>query len=305
MTNRYVLILIFLCLLPFSSLKAAPLDQKVCVMVSREIRPFLMTVEALENSLDFSVDRVYLDSSYRAYGENGKFLEISQDDYKLFVAVGPRALSYLLEKDIKRSQIIFGMVLNPESFITESDTDVTGVPLDIFSLTQFNIIKKVFPDIKKVGVLYDPENNEKWINTARFLAGTSKIQLIPLAVSTGSMIPAVLDENAATLDAVLFIPDATVISTTIIKHSIKQLILKQIPAIGYNSFFIESGAVLSFIVDYEKVGRQLANLIYESLSRKEKVSVGSIFKVVLNKKVIDLLGMKTSYDLPENVEIKR
>ena len=200
------------------------------------------------------------------------------------------------------AQIIYGMVLNPESFINRSNTNVSGTSLNIFSLTQLTIIKQVFPGIQKIGVLYDPKNNENWFSSASFLAGANEITLVSLDVSDSSMIPAVLEEKAKDLDAVLFIPDATVISTTIIKHTIKQLISRKIPAIGYNNFFYESGAALSFVIDYKGVGKQVANLIYSFLNEKKKVSVGPTFKVRLNRKVIQLLNLKINHNLPENLE---
>lgn len=302
MIIRFVFILLF-CLIPLSSTVAGIISPDVCVVMSREIKPFVMMADEMESSLDFPVTRVYLDSAYRPYGENGKFLEILESDFNLFIAVGPRALSYLLQQKIT-TQIIYGMVVNPESFINSSNTNVSGASLNIFSLTQLTLIKQIFPDIQKIGVLYDPKNNKNWFTSASFLAGANQITLISLDVSDSSMIPAVLEEKAKDLDAVLFIPDATVISTTIIKHTIKQLILRKIPAIGYNNFFSESGAVLSFVTDYQEVGKQMANLIHTFFNDKKKVSVGPIFTVMLNQKVIKLLDLKLNHNLPENVKFK-
>jgi len=271
------------------------------VVVSREIRPFLMMVDELENSLDFPVTRIFLDSAYRPYGQDGKFREILEDDFTLFIAVGPRALSYLLQQKIT-SHIIYGMIVHPELFIKGYNSNVSGISLNIFSLTQLTVIKQVFPGIRGIGVLYDPENNEHWFNSARILARANNINLIPLEISDNHMIQSVLDEKTNNIDAVLFIPDATVISTTVIKHAIKQLLSKKIPAIGYNSFFSESGAVLSFVIDYREVGKQVANQANSFLKGKKKLSVGATFKVSLNQKVIQLLGLKIGSNLPENVE---
>lgn len=303
MIIRYVFILLF-CLIPLSSTLAGTIPPDVCVVVSSEIRPFVMMADEMENSLDFPVTRVYLDASYRPYGENGKFQEIFESDFNLFIAVGPRALTYLLQQKIT-THIIYGMVLNPESFIKRINKNVSGASLSIFSSTQLTIIKQIFPDIKKIGVLYDPKNNKNWFNSASFLAKANEITLISLEVSDSSAITAVLDENAKDLDAVLFIPDATVISTTIIRHTIKHLILKKIPAIGYNNFFSDSGAALSFVTDYREVGRQVSNLIYTFLNDKKKVSVGPVFTARLNPKVIKLLDLKLNNNLPENVKFKK
>jgi len=291
------------CIVVWFPWSARAFTADVCVLVSREIRPFLLMADELENNLKFSSKRIYLDSTSRPYEENGNFLDIVESDYNLFVAVGPRALSYLLER-VTSTRIIHSMVLNPESFIKGRDEHITGVSLNIFSLTQLGLIKKVFPDIERVGVLYDPEHNRNWFNSARFLANAQKIDLVPLVVSDRTQISNILDQKASSLDVVLFIPDATVISTTIIQHVIKQLLLKKIPAIGYNSFFVEAGAAMSFVMDYPEMGRHVANVVHKHLNDKKRVPVGSLFRVIVNARVLDLLELKMNNRLPENIEIK-
>lgn len=283
----------------FAWAQASPPD--VCVVVSKEIRPFVMMADELESVLKFPVTRVYLDDDNQPYEGNGKFLDFLNRDFALFIAVGPRALAYLLEQKVT-TRIIYGMVLNPESFVKADDNHVSGMSLNIFSLTQLSYIKKIFPDINRIGVLYDPEHNQNWFSSARLFANTRQIDLVPLAVSDRSEITTVLDKRAREVDAVLFIPDATVISTTIIQHVIKRLILKKIPTIGYNRFFTEAGSAMSFAIDYGKMGRQVANLAHDYLNEKTIIPVGHLFNVRLNTRVIDLLGLQLNTSLPENIE---
>jgi len=72
--------------------------------------------------------------------------------------------------------------------------------------------------------------------------------------------------NIAQVDAILFIPDSSIISRVVIQHIIKQALLRKVPVIGYNKFFLDSGATLSFIIDYEQVGREVAELVQKQLS---------------------------------------
>jgi putative tryptophan/tyrosine transport system substrate-binding protein len=298
---KHIGIWVFCLLIWLGPVWAQSAQPKVCVVVSREIRPFVLMADELEADLVFSSTRVYLDDMYRTYGENGKLLEIDKTDFSLFIAVGPRALAFLLEQNVP-ARIIYGMVLNPESFVQDSRRQVSGVSLNIFSLTQLSYVKKVFPDIKRIGVLYDPEHNQNWFNKARFFANAQQIELVSMAVSDKSDITGVLKTNIRHVDAVLFIPDATVISTTIIQHVIKQLILNKIPAIGYNSFFSQAGSAMSFVVDYEKMGRQVANMAHEYLGEKTRNPMGPLFNIRINSRVVQLLKLRLNDNLPENVE---
>ncbi len=62
-------------------------------------------------------------------------------------------------------------------------------------------------------------------------------------------------------DAILFIPDKTIISKAVVQYVIKQAVLQGTPTVGYNQFFYDSGATLAFIIDYAKVGQQVADQV--------------------------------------------
>jgi putative ABC transport system substrate-binding protein len=82
------------------------------------------------------------------------------------------------------------------------------------------------------------------------------VSLIPVAVSSRKDIPAVLKGNFGEVDALWLVPDRTITTESLIRYIIREAIYNKVPVIGYNRFFYESGAVLSFIFDYREIGSQ-------------------------------------------------
>jgi putative ABC transport system substrate-binding protein len=272
----------------------------VGILISQEIKPFIEMVEGLEKDLDLPACRIFLDEKDTPYSQDPRFEALEADRFSAIVAVGPRALSFLIARKWP-SPVLYGMVLNPERFAAEGEP-LCGVSLNLDPMDQVRLIHGTFPDVKRVGVLYDPTNNQQWFERARASAESSRVSLVPLVVSGGSDLTSLLRDRRTDVDAILFIPDSTVISKTIIQHLIKEAVLLSIPAVGYNRFFHDSGAALSFVVDYRGVGERLADLVKAVAQEAPCRSSGPRFKAVLHRGVVRTMGLKLSTDLPAAVE---
>jgi putative ABC transport system substrate-binding protein len=270
------------------------------ILISQEIRPFIQMVEGLEEHLSLPACRIFLDEKEAPYSQDPRFEVLEPDRFAAMVAVGPRALSFLVARKWS-PPILYAMVLNPDRFAAEGES-LCGISLNLNPLYQFYLIHMTFPGVKRVGVLYDPSNNQEWFDRARTSAESNQISLIPLAVSERSDLTSLLKERRMDVDAILFIPDSTVISRAIIQHLIKEAVLLGIPAVGYNRFFNESGAALSFVVDYRRVGERMAALVRAVIRGQPCESSGPSFKAVLHRGVVRTIGLKLGKDLPAEVE---
>jgi ABC transporter substrate binding protein len=279
---------------------AQPKANLVGILISQEIRPFIQMVEGLEENLSLPACRIFLDEKQTPYSQDPRFEVLEPDRFAAVVAVGPRALSFLIERNWS-PPILYGMVLNPERFAAEGEA-LCGVSLNLDPREQFYLIHATFPGVKRVGVLYDPANNQEWFNNARASAESSQVSLIPLAVSDRSDLTSLLKDRRMDVDAILFIPDSTVISRAVIQHLIKEAVLLGIPAVGYNRFFQESGAALSFVVDYRRVGERVAGLVKAVTKGEPCKPSGPKFKAVLHRGVVRTIGLKLGTDLPSEVE---
>jgi len=213
-------------------------------------------------------------------------------EFSLFVAVGPEAaLSVWKGVGREGASKIYFMVLNPEKVFGSKKEDC-GIALNIPVQTQVEMINRGLPSIKRLGLLYDPEFNSDFFRKAADAASSLGLTIIPLRVSSKKDIPSVLKREMKDLDALWLIPDRTVISEVIVKYLIKEAFLRKIPVVGYNRFFYEAGAALTFVFNYEELGQQCAQKALKILSGEDCHDTPPLFHVWINEGVAEKLGLK-------------
>lgn len=320
--------------LPGLSLKVQAESLPVAVIISREIKPFIEMVEGFESAMDQPVVRIFIDQNNNPFSHDPLYKGTQIESYSFIIAVGPSALSYLVQNNhlgqMSSSQphdtliqdgdpnfnstsqppasgstfrkILYAMVLNPETIIPRG-VSLCGISLNLFSGETVSKITQIFPSIRRVGVLFDPDNSREWFERAKERGVFNKITTIPLYIKEQHDVTR-LHKDDSDVDALLFIPDKTVISPTIINHIIKQSIARRIPVIGYNSFFHKSGAALSFILDYRTIGEQMAQKVM-ALSKGEHCEPSTpAYHMTLNRSVVELLDLKIGSVLPSELRVE-
>lgn len=245
----------------------------VAVLISREITPYIQMVNGLETHLrSHDVQRFFLDDQGRPYSLVASSLGLEPEAYSAIVAVGPEALRYLQPR-AGTVPLLYAMVLNPTNVIDPAYPAPCGISLNIPIDAQLAAIRDVLPETRRLGVLFDPDNNAAWYQKAQAAASSMAMHLIPVQVDTRKGRVSIAADYP-NLDALLFIPDRSVISKAVIRHVIKNAASYGVPVVGYNSFFYTSGAALVFSIDYAKVGEQGASLVRQVL--EQKVCTGDI-----------------------------
>lgn len=304
----------------FSSLQAEEAELPVAVLISREIKPFIEMVEGFEQALERPVVRIFLDKKSIPFSHDPLYKGTEIQNYDAVIAVGPSALAFLIrnrnqEKIPNQNQekILYTMVLDPDSIIPKN-VSLCGISLNLFSKVPISKISQVFPFIKKTGVLFDPDNNSEWFRNAKMLGLFKGTTIVPVHIQKQSDVNRLYKDDLpgknlqgkndfSDLDALLFIPDKTVTSPTIINHIIKQSIIRKIPVIGYNRFFNKSGAALSFVLDYRSIGGQMAQKVKGLLRGEACKPTTPSYHMELNMEVVKLLGLEIGTKLP--LELKR
>jgi len=293
MKNTFPPILFWLALLASFSSSAvySAQERTIAVLISSEIAPYVAAVNGLETTLtNVQTQRFFLDKNKVPYSLSGLSATLEPEQYAALIAIGPDALRYLLKvKD--PPPISFGMILNPQYLFEGHSFLPCGVSLNLPVHAQFVALLDYLPRLKRLGILFDPDNNQLWYDNAAVTASQLGIELVPLEVKTGAGQISIVSDIRQ-VDAIFFIPDSSIISQVVIQYIIKQAFISEIPVVGYNKFFFDSGAALSFIIDYEQIGRQLAELVEKRL--ETGISAGIIapnFSVKINPETWQLLHL--------------
>ncbi len=281
-------------------------DRPVALFISQEIKPFIEMVEGFEKTLNYPTLRVILDQKGHPFSHDKKYRGPQIDHYAYGIAIGPRALSYLVDQarttlppsdtDNPSSvtpnpyaKILYAMVLNPDR-IMPPGISLCGISLDPFTRKSLDEIQYRLPQVKTIGVLFDPANNAPWIAHAQDTRLFGAAALLPLPVHKQSDVIQRYQEGFSGVDALLFIPDPTVSAPTLITHLIKQALARNIPVIGYNGFFHRSGAALSVLVDYAGIGEEMAHMVEGMLMGEGCRSKEPSYTIKINEKVLRLLN---------------
>lgn len=291
MKSLWFIIITLIILQPLAAFAQEASAPSVSIVVSLNIRPYVEAVEGISRVFDEAGVEYEVYFLEKFEGGSEKKLKEKIKTADLLIGAGPEA-TYFLNSEFQdqKDKILYSMVLNPEK-IVETPGRLCGISLTIPILLQIQKIIQIFPDVKRIGLAFDEKNNSIFFNRAFELAAKSGVEIIPLKISSRKEIPIVLEKFWGKIDGLWLIPDRTVISESIVSYIIKETLLQKIPLIGYNRFFYESGAAMSFVFDYKSLGHQTGKLAVDILSGDLCKDNVPEFQVWLNHKVLKRLEM--------------
>ena len=242
-----------------------------------------------------------------AQGEQRNLKTISQQlaessDVVLAIAT-PSAQS--LANTTQTTPVIFSAVTDPVSAkLVESREhpggNVTGTSdqsSDAIS-TQINLIKKVLPKAKTIGILYTQSEPNSVVqkDEAKRLLEEKGFTVVEKTILDSNNVKAAAESLMAEVDMV-FVPTDNIISSTM--ETVKQVSIKhKVPVFGGSTEMIAVGGLYNYGTNYEELGRQTARMLVRVLKGEnpENIAVELPEKLELhtNQEMADALGIDIS-----------
>ncbi len=186
----------------------------------------------------------------------------------LVLAVGAKALIAAKNYIDPSIPVVFTVVLNPDRLGIKAP-NITGVRLEISVDLQLRAIKAIVPNIKRIGVLYNPENSKNLIEEAKKVAAKLGLQLVAQSVETEDDTVDALQLFAAGggIDAYWLIPDPTVVTQKSFQEILKFTTQKRIPTFVFSKLMVKRGAFIAINVgDYVSLGTQACEIAQKIFS---------------------------------------
>ena len=242
-----------------------------------------------------------------AQGEQRNLKTISQQlaessDVVLAIAT-PSAQS--LANTTQTTPVIFSAVTDPVSAkLVESREhpggNVTGTSdqsSDAIS-TQINLIKKVLPKAKTIGILYTQSEPNSVVqkDEAKRILEEKGFTVVEKTILDSNNVKAAAESLMAEVDMV-FVPTDNIISSTM--ETVKQVSIKhKVPVFGGSTEMIAVGGLYNYGTNYEELGRQTARMLVRVLKgeKPENIAVELPEKLELhtNQEMADALGIDIS-----------
>ena len=242
-----------------------------------------------------------------AQGEQRNLKTISQQlaessDVVLAIAT-PSAQS--LANTTQTTPVIFSAVTDPISAkLVESREhpggNVTGTSdqsSDAIS-TQINLIKKVLPKAKTIGILYTQSEPNSVVqkDEAKRLLEEKGFTVVEKTILDSNNVKAAAESLMTEVDMV-FVPTDNIISSTM--ETVKQVSIKhKVPVFGGSTEMIAVGGLYNYGTNYKELGRQTARMLVRVLKgeKPENIAVELPEKLELhtNQEMAAALGIDIS-----------
>ena len=242
-----------------------------------------------------------------AQGEQRNLKTISQQlaessDVVLAIAT-PSAQS--LANTTQTTPVIFSAVTDPVSAkLVESREhpggNVTGTSdqsSDAIS-TQINLIKKVLPKAKSIGILYTQSEPNSVVqkDEAKRLLEEKGFTVVEKTILDSNNVKAAAESLMTEVDMV-FVPTDNIISSTM--ETVKQVSIKhKVPVFGGSTEMVALGGLYNYGTNYEELGRQTARMLIRVLKgeKPENIAVELPEKLELhtNQEMAEALGIDIS-----------
>lgn len=225
---------------------------------------------------------------------------VADNDLVLGIAT-PAAQS--LQTNSTDTPILFTAVTDPVSAdLVESMEKPGGIATGTSDMSpidkQVELLQKVMPDVKKVGIMYttSERNSEVQVEEAEKAFKAAGIETVVKGISSTNDV----QDTAKSLmkqTEVIFIPTDNIIVSAI--STLTELSKEEkIPVVGGSADVVESGVLFSYGANYEELGRQTAKLADRILKGEEVSEVSAEYpealQVVVNEEMAELLGVDVS-----------
>lgn len=279
-----ILSILLLSILLWPSITAS---EEIVAIQSLNIKPYNDALRGFESACNCKVERFILSDK-----RTDVLKTIREAEPDIIIAIGNNALERV--KEIKNVPIVYLMILSPQSVISE-EANITGISMNITPKKQLAVIHQALPDIKSIGLLYDPGRTGYFVKKAELAARAIGIKLIAKEIRDSRDLPRQLKSMKGEINAFWMLPDVTVVTPETVEFLLLFSIENRIPVITFSNKYLEMGALISLNIDAYDMGKQAWEITKKVLSgtdiKRLKRTDARKTDVTINKKTATKLGI--------------
>lgn len=268
----------------------------VVVLKSQNLVPYDRAVEGFRKSTSNRVVEFDLKGEKDEDTEAilGKIDRVRPD---MILAVGVKA-ALLAKSSLGQYPLVYAMVINAEKYQLVGG-HIYGIPLEVPPAAQFALLKRIVPNLKTIGVIYDPSVSGELVAKARAQVKALGLSLETSEVHNRKDVPKAVHSLRGAVDAIWMVPDSTVYTDESLPFIFNFAFDEGLPFMAFSESFVSAGALLSLSCDYEEIGRQASLKIDEILNGNALSSKRPFkYRLILNLKT----AKKINLEIPQQVQ---
>ena len=229
----------------------------------------------------------------------------------LLLALSAEALQAAVEAD-GGAPIIFAMTGNPFAVQAKASPSawakVTGAVAPAPDLETVELVRRLLPQTKRFGILFDPSEADSVLSGGRALGAARESGLVavvlPAGATSGEVAIATQSLLADGVQAIYVTP------STFLEEEFSTIVdganAAGVPVFGTSGKLTEKGAVASYEVDWEDNGRRAGSLARRVLAGEDvahvPISTEAVYELTVNLKIAGRLGIDVPDDLLTEAE---
>jgi len=267
--RKVLLLLLTLCFVP--GLVGPARGGEVAVIKSSGAEIYKESLEGFRQAIRH---RVVAEYDMRGDLDRGrKALEKLQSNVNpnLLFTVGTPALQAASGKK-SSLPVVYSMVFNPNSIIGTEPKNITGVSMNVSVKETFRLFKELSPNIRRVGVVFNPAKSGYLVIQAVAVARKQGIQLVTRQIRSANKAIQAVNSLRGKIDALWIVPNETILADEVFQYMLLFSYENRVPVLGLSERQTEMGALLSLSYKSSKdMGRQ-AGEIANRILRENKPS---------------------------------
>lgn len=287
--------------MPAESLTAE--SARVVVVSSQDTGPYQELIDGFRQYLAEHVVGLLVDVYVvRSEAELRRVLaDVSATRARVLLTIGSRLVDAAV-RELRDIPIVAGMIVSAE--VLPRSANVTGVLLEFPLETQFQWMRRIFPDSAAVGVMFNPSENHAKVIAASRVAESLGLTLVPREVDTPRNLPDALETLSRTVDVLWGLTDEVVMTPQTAESILLAGFRNKIPLAGLSTSWVKAGALYALDRDYTDIGRQCAELAVKVLSGTKPNALPAAYprtvNYALNLKTARLMNLDIPQDIVRN-----
>jgi putative ABC transport system substrate-binding protein len=275
--------------------QAKALNAEIVIVLSYQNSNFEVTLKKYfqyldKNNVSYSVTKFNLSTD----NPEKILIEIKNRKPDIVLALGTNAFNLLKDK-ITDTPIVFSYCY--VSVGTQLNPNIYGIRLNIPAKKQLEMLKKVAPGKKRVGVFYS-KNSAEFYNEISEVCETLGFELVSQEIQSDRDFASSVMEIGQKIDCFLIVPDSSLFFVQSLKYLFLESLRQKFMVIGLSSYFTKAGALMSLESDYGDLGRQEGEITIKILKNEtqgiERIQGPQKLNYSINELVAERLDIKVN-----------
>ncbi|MDQ7091256.1 MAG: ABC transporter substrate binding protein [Methylococcales bacterium] len=259
-------------------------DRKLLIVNSNaNLLNYQRSEQAFENNQSYQLTHV--DLANKSFLDEKTKTLLKETD--IVYTIGSKAYHFVTKLGINKP-IVFSTIIN--SLRLPKKDNAYGVANELPAGMQLMMYRYIFPELKKLGIIYSRDMNQEWLDEAISTSHDVGIEIISEAVDKDDVFESKLEALLGKVDALWLIADSATASHETVEKIFDYSHKMKKPVFAYENFYADLGALLVISSDIPTISRQVVTLVDDVLNNRpidKKIVAAAGFHIILNMKALN------------------